>query len=147
MHLPAVSSPDNIKKYKTLSGISVYVYKADICSLNVDCIVNAANSRLDHAGGVAGVIQRKAGYDLKTEGDRYIRKHGEIKVGSVVETLAGNLPFKFVLHAVGPRWGDYTHSSTGVDECCKDLREAVFNSFLKASTLGMQSIALPAISS
>ncbi|KAH3849990.1 uncharacterized protein LOC127874395 isoform X2 [Dreissena polymorpha] len=148
MHVSGLPFPINKNMYKTLSGILVHVYQADICSLNVDCIVNAANSMLLHGDGVAAVIQKKAGDDLKNEGDKYIRRNGEIKDGNVVETCAGRLPYKYVLHAVGPRWSDYdTRSRKGRGDCRAALQNAVFNSFLKARELRLKSVALPAISS
>ena len=59
--------------FDTKSGIKVDVYKADLTTLIVDAIVNAANEHLSHGGGVAYAIARAAGYSLKMEGDDYIR--------------------------------------------------------------------------
>jgi hypothetical protein len=66
---------------------------------DVDVIVNAANSYLKHGGGVAGVIVRKGGTVIQEESN----KIGFVSVGSSVITTAGRLPFKAVIHAVGPK--------------------------------------------
>ena len=72
----------------------------------VDAIVNAANGHLAHGGGVAGIIARAAGPDLQKESDLLVQKHGAFPTGSAVVTTAGKLPFKGVIHAVGPRQGE-----------------------------------------
>lgn len=140
------NSASLLKTFSTLEGIDVYVYKADICRISVDCIVNAANEDLNHGGGVALAIARRAGKVLIEEGDRYIKDNGKIGVGKVCITPAGNLPFKCVIHAVGPRWSDY-NQTTDVSSCANDLKSAVKNSFLEAGKLQLLSIGLPAISS
>ena len=72
----------------------------------VDAIVNAANGHLAHGGGVAGVISRAAGPELQLESDRLVAERGPYPTGSAVVTTAGKLPFKGVIHAVGPRLGE-----------------------------------------
>jgi O-acetyl-ADP-ribose deacetylase (regulator of RNase III) len=72
----------------------------------VDAIVNAANGRLAHAGGVAGIIACAAGPALQEESDRLVRTQGPFSTGEAVVTTAGKLPFKGVIHAVGPRFGE-----------------------------------------
>ena len=72
----------------------------------VDAIVNAANGRLAHGGGVAGIISRAAGPALQEESDSIVRHRGPVPTGSAVVTTAGKLPFKGVIHAVGPRYGE-----------------------------------------
>jgi O-acetyl-ADP-ribose deacetylase (regulator of RNase III) len=109
--------------------------KGDITGRDVDAIVNAANSHLQHGGGVAGAIVRKGGQVIQDESDAI----GFTPVGEAVLTTAGKLPAKFVIHAVGPRMGEG-------DEDNK-LRSAVRNSLGLASQKGMKSISLPAISS
>ena len=72
----------------------------------VDAIVNAANGRLAHGGGVAGIIARAAGPGFQDESNALVRKHGPFPTASAVVTSAGKLPFKGVIHAVGPRYGE-----------------------------------------
>lgn len=107
----------------------------DITERNVDAIVNAANSYLQHGGGVAGAIVKKGGQIIQEESD----KIGYVPVGGVAITTAGKLPAKFVIHAVGPRMGEG-------DEDNK-LKNAVSNALKLASERGLKSISMPAISS
>ena len=107
----------------------------DITERDTDAIVNAANSHLQHGGGVAGAIVRRGGQIIQEESD----KIGFTPVGQAVLTSAGRLPARFVIHAVGPRMGEG-------DEDNK-LKNAVINSLLLASQRGLQSISIPAISS
>ena len=105
----------------------------------VDAIVNAANGRLAHGGGVAGVISRAAGPALQEESDALVRHHGPFPTGSAVVTTAGKLPFKGVIHAVGPRYGEG-------DEEAK-LVQALKASFERAKERGWSSVSFPAVSS
>ena len=105
----------------------------------VDAIVNAANGHLAHGGGVAGIISRAAGPELQAESDRLVQKLGVLKTGSAVVTTAGKLPFKGVIHAVGPRQGDG-------DEEAK-LVLALASSFQRAMERGWESVSFPAVSS
>ncbi|NQS90093.1 macro domain-containing protein [Patescibacteria group bacterium] len=111
------------------------VKRGDITDEKVDAIVNAANSHLQHGGGVAGTIVRKGGRVIQEESNRI----GYLPVGSVAVTTAGSLPARYVIHAIGPVWGE-----GGEDE---KLKSAVFNSLRKAQELGLKSISIPAISS
>ena len=112
----------------------VIIKQADITEEQVDAIVNAANPYLKHGGGVAGAIVRKGGKIIQEESN----KIGYVPVGEVAVTTAGKLKAKYVIHAVGPRWGEG-------DEEAK-LRRAVRNALTKATELKLKSIAMPAIS-
>jgi O-acetyl-ADP-ribose deacetylase (regulator of RNase III) len=105
----------------------------------VDAIVNAANGHLAHGGGVAGIISRAAGPDLQAESDRLVRERGPFKTGTAVVTTAGKLPFKGVIHAVGPRQGEG-------DEEAK-LVHALTSAFACAKERGWSSVSFPAVSS
>ena len=72
----------------------------------VDAIVNAANGHLAHGGGVAGIISRAAGPALQRSPIAWFAEHGPFPTGAAVVTTAGKLPFKGVIHAVGPRQGE-----------------------------------------
>ncbi|XP_061162262.1 uncharacterized protein LOC133171516 [Saccostrea echinata] len=128
---------------KTPEGLEIKIYQESIVHLNVDCIVNAANENLWHGGGVAAAISDAAGNAFDDESKGYIVKHGPIPVGSCAVTSAGKLPYKYVIHTVGPRWSNYSDK----DRCLHDLCESVEVTFREADKLGMRSIALPAISS
>ena len=80
--------------------------RGDLLREPVEAIVNAANGHLAHGGGVAGIIARAAGPALQAESDRLVAARGPFATGSAVVTGAGGLPFKGVIHAVGPRYGE-----------------------------------------
>ncbi|HEX6267197.1 MAG TPA: macro domain-containing protein [Burkholderiales bacterium] len=105
----------------------------------VDAIVNAANGHLAHGGGVAGIIARAAGPALQEESDRIVGRRGALPAGSAVVTTAGKLPFKGVIHAVGPRYGEG-------DEEAK-LFDALSAALACARERGWQSVSFPAVSS
>ena len=104
----------------------------------MDAIVNAANGALAHGGGVAGLISRAAGPALQKESDALVRTHGVFATGSAVPTTAGDLPFKGVIHAVGPRFGE------GNEEA--KLFSALSCAFSVAVEKGWQDISFPAVS-
>jgi len=113
--------------------------RGDLLKEPVDAIVNAANGHLAHGGGVAGVISRAAGPALQEESDRLVAAHGPFPTGAAVVTSAGRLPFKGVIHAVGPRYGEG-------DEEAK-LRQALTGAFACARERGWGSVSFPAVSS
>jgi O-acetyl-ADP-ribose deacetylase (regulator of RNase III) len=118
----------------TVSTCSLELVQADITGMNTDAIVNAADCRLIMGGGVAGAISRKAGPSVQRECDQL----APIDVGHAVATGAGNLPARFVIHAVGPKLGEG-------DEDAK-LAAATLNSLKLADEKHLDSIAFPAIS-
>src|SRR3970282_1575113 len=75
---------------------------ADLTERDVDAIVNAANTHLQHGGGVAGAIVRKGGRIIQEESD----KIGFVPVGGAAITTAGKLKARSVIHTVGPRMGE-----------------------------------------
>jgi O-acetyl-ADP-ribose deacetylase (regulator of RNase III) len=123
-----------ISELKIAQGI-LRLVQGDITEREVDAIVNAANSHLQHGGGVAGAIVKKGGQIIQEESD----KIGFTPAGTAVITGGGSLPARFVVHAVGPRMGEG-------DEDHK-LKNAVLNSLLLASQNNLGSISFPAISS
>jgi O-acetyl-ADP-ribose deacetylase (regulator of RNase III) len=88
---------------------------------------------------VAGAIARAAGPELQDESDRLVREHGPYATGEAVATTAGKLPFKGVVHAIGPRLGE------GDEE--RKLVSALAKTFLLAEKRGWESVAFPAVSS
>lgn len=109
--------------------------KGDITEMEVDAIVNAANSHLKHGGGVAGAIVRKGGKVIQEESDGI----GYCPVGQAVITTGGNLKAKYVIHTVGPRMGEGNED--------EKLKNATLNSLRLAHERKLKSIAFPAISS
>jgi O-acetyl-ADP-ribose deacetylase (regulator of RNase III) len=116
----------------------IELVEEDITELDVDCIVNAANTMLKMGGGVAGAIRRKGGQKIQDECDEIVAKRGPISVGGAAITSGGSLKAKYVIHAVGPVYGE------GDEE--RKLRDAVINSLRLAEEHGVKSIAFPAIS-
>ena len=113
--------------------------RGDLLKEPVEAIVNAANGHLAHGGGVAGIISRAAGPALQDESDALVAARGLFPTGSAVVTTAGTLPFKGVIHAVGPRCGE------GEEE--KKLFDALSNAFRLALEKGWGSVSFPAVSS
>ncbi len=113
---------------------TVRLVSADLTEREVDAIVNAANSRLQHGGGVAGAIVRKGGRVIQEESD----KIGYVPVGGAAITTGGTLKAKYVIHAVGPRMGEG-------DEDNK-LKNAINNVLKLAAEERLTSISIPAIS-
>jgi O-acetyl-ADP-ribose deacetylase (regulator of RNase III) len=118
-------------------SLSVVIY--DLLYEPVDCIVNAANGGLSHGGGIAAAISKAAGPSLDDECDEIVRKTGRVPVGEAVVTKAGKLPFKGVIHAIGPMMG------TGDEE--NKIVKALHSSFQRASEKGWSSLSFPGISS
>jgi O-acetyl-ADP-ribose deacetylase len=120
------------------SGQILQIVQGDITQEEVDAIVNAANERLQHGGGVAWAISNKGGAAIQRESDLWIRHHGIVPHAHPAWTSGGNLPAKYVIHAVGPVWGDGNED--------QKLSTAVTGSLQLADELKCSSIAMPAIS-
>ncbi|XP_036355059.1 protein mono-ADP-ribosyltransferase PARP14-like isoform X1 [Octopus sinensis] len=130
-------------------GILNFVYKNceivlkedDITTLDTDAIVNAANGKLDHKGGIAAAIVQKGGFEIQAESNKIMnQRRSELKTGEVVSTKAGKLKCKTIIHAVGPVWNngrtnEIFHLSRAVQNCLAFLEEKSYT-----------SIAIPAIS-
>jgi O-acetyl-ADP-ribose deacetylase (regulator of RNase III) len=115
------------------------VVRGNLLDEPVEAIVNAANGHLAHGGGVAGIISRAAGPVLQEESDRIVRERGPFPAGTALVTGAGKLPFKGVIHAIGPRQGEG-------DEEAKLVR-ALAAAFACAREHGWEAVSFPAVSS
>jgi O-acetyl-ADP-ribose deacetylase (regulator of RNase III) len=120
------------------TGQTIQIIQGDITIEEVDAIVNAANEYLQHGGGVARTISNRGGSTIQKESNAWVSQHGRVSHARPAWTSGGHLPSKYVIHAVGPVWGDG-------DEDNK-LSAAVVGSLHLADELKCSSIALPAIS-
>ena len=127
-----------IVEKKLPSDQTIQIVQGDITIEDVDAIVNAANEHLQHGGGVAWTISKKGGPAIQKESDEWIRQHGSVAHSHPAWTSGGLLPAKYVVHAVGPVWGNG-------DEDNK-LTDAMTGSLRLADELKLTSIAMPAIS-
>ncbi len=114
------------------------IVQGDLTQEPVEAIVNAANEYLQHGGGLARAIVRRGGRVIQQESDAWVREHGPLTHDRAAVTSGGALPARYVIHVVGPRWGSG-------DEAAK-LRAAVQAALRAAQSLGVRSVALPAIS-
>ena len=122
-----------------INQTTLELVEGDITELDTDAIVNAANERLAHGGGVAGVISRKGGPAIQRESDAWVRQHGAVTTGSAAITSGGKLRARHVIHAVGPVYD-------GTPRSGELLASAVRAALQMADEHGLKSIALPAIS-
>ena len=108
------------------------VLQADVTKLEVDAIANAANTGLMHGGGVAGAISRAGGPEIQRESD----ERAPIELGAAIETTAGELPARWVIHAATMELGGPTSAEI--------IEQATRSTLAKAEALGCRSLALVA---
>jgi O-acetyl-ADP-ribose deacetylase len=108
------------------------VREADVTELELDAIANAANTELRHGGGVAGAIVRAGGSSIQEES----LQKAPIELGDAVETAAGTLPARWVIHAATMELGGPTSAEI--------IRRATASTLAKADELGARSLALVA---
>ncbi|XP_043852360.1 protein mono-ADP-ribosyltransferase PARP14 isoform X2 [Dromiciops gliroides] len=124
------------------SGILLTVQEGDLIQFSADVVVNAANEDLQHFGGLAAALSKAAGPELQRECDQIIQKQGKILPGCAVVSSAGQLPYKQVIHAVGPKWKqEHAH------RCVQLLKNVITECLYLAGFHGHSSIAIPALSS
>jgi O-acetyl-ADP-ribose deacetylase (regulator of RNase III) len=110
----------------------IEVQQTDITKLEVDAIANAANTALQHGGGVAGAISRAGGPEVQRESD----EKGPIGLGEAVATTAGEMPSEWVIHAATMELGGPTSAEI--------IRRATASTLRVADELGAKSLALVA---
>ncbi len=111
---------------------AIEVLDTDITALDVDAIANAANTRLMHGGGVAGAISRAGGATIQDESDA----KAPIGLGEAIETSAGDMPSRWVIHAATMDLGGPTSADI--------IRRATAATLDRADALGAKSLALVA---
>ena len=112
------------------------VIQNSIVDEDVDVIVNPANEYLSHGGGVAGLISRAGGPEIQRESN----EKAPVKTGHATFTTAGRLPFRAVIHAVGPVWKGGNHRESEL------LGSAVRSALQLTDRLKLKSVSLPCIS-
>lgn len=120
--------------------MQLQLIQGDITTMNVDAIVNAANTSLLGGGGVDGAIHRKGGPSILQECRMIRQRQGRCAVGEAVITTAGKLPAQKVIHTVGPVWNGGTAGEA------QRLHNCYWNSLALAEEAGFKSIAFPNIS-
>ncbi|MBD1364131.1 O-acetyl-ADP-ribose deacetylase [Mucilaginibacter sp. ZT4R22] len=120
----------------------IKLQQGDITKLQVDAIVNAANSSLMGGGGVDGAIHRAGGKQILEECIKIIDRQGRCKTGNAVITTGGNLPAKYVIHTVGPVY----NGGKNVLKEEEQLANCYSNSLKLAMENGIKTIAFPNIS-
>jgi O-acetyl-ADP-ribose deacetylase (regulator of RNase III) len=112
--------------------VEIEVLQADVTRLEVDAIANAANTQLMHGGGVAGAISRAGGPEVQRESS----EKAPIGLGEAVETGAGEMPARYVIHAATMELGGPTSAEI--------IERATESTLAKAEELGCRSLALVA---
>lgn len=118
----------------------ILLFKGDITKVEVDAVVNAANSSLLGGGGVDGAIHRAGGPAILEECRKIRARQGGCKVGEAVITTGGNLPAQYVIHTVGPVWNGGKKKEEEL------LASAYRNSLALAVEHEISTVAFPNIS-
>ena len=134
--------------------MQIEVVLGDLTTEHADAVVNAANGKLSHGGGLARALARAGGDAVRRESKRWIDEHGSVATGSCAITTAGAMPSRWIVHAVGPVWplkkrateqlGEWPGTVTQSDD---ELAAAVRSALHAADAAGASSIAIPLLSS
>jgi O-acetyl-ADP-ribose deacetylase (regulator of RNase III) len=134
----------NLSMSKVLSWVSLEsdrkleIVAGDLTEEQVDVIVNAANQWLEHGAGVARIIVQRGGESIQSESYKWVSNHGHITHEHPAYTNAGGLPCRYVIHAVGPVWGE--------GQEYEKLQITILGVLNLASLLGVKTLAIPPIS-
>jgi O-acetyl-ADP-ribose deacetylase (regulator of RNase III) len=121
---------------KVIGNKKFLLVKNSIIEEKVEAVVNPANEDLMHGGGVAGLISRAGGPSIQQES----YKKAPVPTGQATFTTAGKLPFKYVIHTVGPIYRDGKQGEE------KLLASAVLSALKQAAALNLKSVSMPSIS-
>ncbi|MEN8154864.1 MAG: macro domain-containing protein [Acidobacteriota bacterium] len=128
--------PEMILVEKTINKKVFRLVLGSLIEEPVEAIVNPANENLYHGGGVAGLISKAGGPEIQTESI----KKAPVKTGSASFTRAGKLPYKYIIHTVGPVYRG------GLDNEPRLLASAVMEALKTADHLKLRSVSMPPIS-
>lgn len=136
------------KRYSTKLSrrVEVSVWKDDLTCHKVDAVVNAANEKLKHGGGLAQALCAAGGPMIQKLSDDIIQQQKKVPTGTAVLTPAGNLPCKYIIHAVGPKVSQ-NPSQKEVDHVTPFLFNTVISILNLVVNQNITSVAIPALSS
>ncbi|RXN29083.1 poly [ADP-ribose] polymerase 9 [Labeo rohita] len=126
--------------------VEVSVWKDDLTCHKVEAVVNAANEKLNHGGGLAQALCYAGGPMIQKWSDDIIKQHGRVKTGGAVLTPAGKLPCKYIIHAVGPKVSQ-NPSLKEVNQAAPLLNNTVISILQTVASQNISSVAIPALSS
>jgi putative ATPase len=132
------SQPEQVR-VEMSNETEIVAVTGDLTAQPVDAVVNAANNRLQHGGGVAAAIVRAGGRIIQDESNQWVRTHGSLPADGAAVTTAGAMPAEHVIHVAGPIYRE-GQDNEGL------LRAAVAAALEAAADVGATSIAFPAIS-
>ncbi|XP_038607892.1 protein mono-ADP-ribosyltransferase PARP14-like [Tachyglossus aculeatus] len=121
-------------------GVELVVRRGDLARYPASAVVNPANENLEHVGGLAGHLARRAGPELQEACRLLVKESGPVPTGRAVATEAWSLPYGHIIHAVGPRWRPDDPKG-----CAALLGRAVRESLRLADRHGHGSVAIPAV--
>eukprot|EP00064_Thunnus_orientalis_P000423 superscaffoldBa00000021_g424 len=139
-------APEKRLEVKLRQGVRLSVWKADLTDFRADAVVNAANSFLQHCGGLALALSTAGGPQIQKDSEDYIKKNIELKTGHATVTAAGNLPYQKIIHAVGPQLSP-SPSMNDVSRAEPLLEKTIRSILDKVREHRLSSVAIPAISS
>ncbi|XP_067265228.1 protein mono-ADP-ribosyltransferase PARP9 [Chanodichthys erythropterus] len=136
------------KRYSTKlsSRVEISVWKDDLTRHQVDAVVNAANENLNHGGGLAQALSDAGGPMIQKWSDDIIQRVQRVKTGDAVLTPAGNLPCKYIIHAVGPYLSPNPNKKD-IERAIPFLHNAILRILEIAVINNISSVAIPALSS
>ncbi|XP_026350618.1 protein mono-ADP-ribosyltransferase PARP14 isoform X1 [Ursus arctos] len=132
----------SLSRVELAPGVSLTVQQGDLTRFPVEVVVSTATEDLKLCGSLAAALSKAAGPELQEDCDQIVKNRSKILPGSAIISKAGKLPYRHVIHAVGPRWKD-----DEVLMCLLQLKRAVEQSLRLAETHRCRSIAIPAICS
>ncbi|XP_066497154.1 protein mono-ADP-ribosyltransferase PARP9 [Hoplias malabaricus] len=139
-------TPEIKYKKQMPNQLTISVWKDDLTTHKADAVVNAANEKLSHAGGLALALSMAGGPEIQKMSDQIIEAQGHVPTGEVVVTPAGKLPCNHIMHAVGPCLSQYP-SQEDLKKASYLLEDVIWNILRLAEHYNLQSVAIPAISS
>lgn len=123
---------------KSLNIQKIVLLLADITRLSVDAIVNPANASMLSGGGLCGVIHKVGGEELSAACKLLYEENKQYAVGSALVTVAGKLPCRYVIHAVGPKWHEHEDKAVPLIATYQGILQ-------RADELQITSLSIPAI--